>query len=164
MPNSLLGFMLWSSLAALGTQGGFWSPVEPPRAQYQIECTFDATSRLLQGKETIIFRNTTLHAIERLALGWSLGPQKSVSAIANGKPAALLVPPGQVEVNGPLLLQLPEPLAPRAELELKIEFRNSYKDEFDTKHGLLLQGWYSQLWWGFGTQDDYVVRITVPQG
>ena len=61
----------------------------------------------------------------RLALAWSLSAEKTVNVLANGKPAALLVPPSQVEVNGPLLLQLPEPLGPGGELELKIEFRNS---------------------------------------
>jgi len=102
--------------------------------------------------------------MERLALAWSLDSKKTASVTANGKPAVLLVPPGATSVNGPLLVQLPEPLKPGADIELKIEFRNSYENELEKKHSLLWQGWYPQLWWGFGTFDDYAVRIIVPQG
>ena len=164
MPNPFLGFLLWSTLGTLGVQSGFWSPVVPPRAQYRIECAFDPSTAGLKGSETITFRNTTARPMGRLALAWSLSAEKTVNVLANGKPAALLVPPSQVEVNGPLLLQLPEPLGPGGELELKIEFRNSYEKEFDSKRGVLWQDWYPQLWWGFGTHDDYAVSITVPAG
>ncbi len=166
MRNSFLVLFLFlcSSLSAFGAQSGFWSPVLPPRAQYRIECAFDPTTALLKGSETITFRNTTPRPVERLALKWSVGPKKTLSAVANGKPAILLLSPGQNDANAPLLLQLPEPLRPGADLELKLEFRNSYETEFNKERGLLWQGWYPRLWWGFGTHDDYAVRITVPQG
>lgn len=164
MRNSLLGLIVWSSLSTLGAQSGFWAPVVPPRAQYRIECAFDTTTALLKGNSTITFRNTTPRSMDRLALDWSVGPDKTLSAIANGKPAAVLLPPGQKEVSGPLLLQLPEPLKPGADLELKLEFSNAYKSDFDPARGVLLQGWHPKLWWGFGTHDDYTVRITVPPG
>jgi tetratricopeptide (TPR) repeat protein len=164
MPNSILQFMLWSSLGSLVAQSGFWAPVIPPHAHYEIECNFDLATAQLQGNETVRFRNTTTRPIERLALAWSLSAKKTVTATANGRPVVFLVPTGEKESNGPLLLQLPEGLKPGAELELKVEFRNSYENEFDTKSGVLLQGWYPQLWWGFGTLDDYEVRITAPSG
>jgi hypothetical protein len=164
MRNLLLVFILCTSFSAFGAQSGFWSPVLPPRAQYRIECTFDPTTALLKGSETITFRNTTPRPIERLALAWSVGPKKTLSAVANGKPAVLLLPPGQNDVGAPLLLQVPDPLRPGADLELKLEFRNSYETEFNKERGLLWHDWYPQLWWGFGTHDDYAVRITVPPG
>lgn len=164
MQNPIFGFVLWGWLGTLAVQSGFWSPVVPPRAQYRIDCAFDATSALLTGQETISFRNTTLRPIERLALEWGVGPKKTLTVIANGKPALLLLPPGQKEVNAPLLLQLPETLQPGEELVLKLEFQNSYESEFDKERGLLLQDWYPKLWWGFGTHDDYAVRMAVPQG
>jgi hypothetical protein len=164
MAKTLFGFILWSSLGTLAAQSGFWSPVVPPRAQYQIECTFDTTTSLLQGRETVTLRNTTQRPMERLALAWNLGPKQTVSVTANGKPATLLVPPDQLGVTGPLLLQLPAPLNPGGNLELRIQFHNSYEIDLNKEHGILWQGWYPQLWWGFGTPDDYVVRITLPQG
>ncbi|MGO9087393.1 MAG: M1 family aminopeptidase [Terriglobales bacterium] len=164
MSSSILGFILWSSLGSVLAQSGFWAPVIPPHAQYQIQCSFDTVTVQLRGNETIRFRNTTRRAMDRLALAWSLGPNKTVSATANGKAVLFLVPPGEKESNGPLLLQLPEALKPGAELELKVEFRNSYEGDFDSKRGLLWQSWYPQLWWGFGTPDDYEVQIAVPSG
>ena len=164
MRNSFLAFILCTSISSLGGQSGFWSPVLPPRAQYTIECSFDPTTALLKGSETVTFRNSTPRPMERLALEWSVGPKKTLSAVANGKPAVLLLASGQNDVNAPVLLQLPDPLRPGAELELKLEFRNSYETEFKEERDLLLQDWYPKLWWGFGTHDDYAVRITVPQG
>lgn len=165
MRISFLAIFAWGSLSAAAfPQNGFWSPVAPPRARYQIECSFDAQTALLQGNETISFRNSTNRPMERLALSWALAAKKTVKVIANGKPATLLHPPGQTEVNAPLLLQLPETLAPGGHLELKIEFSDSFENELKEKPGLLWQDWYPQLWWGFGTHDDYAVRIRVPEG
>ncbi|HXX14400.1 MAG TPA: hypothetical protein VEJ47_05805 [Candidatus Eremiobacteraceae bacterium] len=102
--------------------------------------------------------------MERLALDWSIGPKKALTVTANGKAAELILRPGRAEVNGPLLVELPEPLNPGVDVELKIEFRNAYQTDFASEGRLLLQGWYPQLWWGFGTEDDYTVLIKVPQG
>ncbi|HUH64505.1 MAG TPA: hypothetical protein VLZ50_15970 [Terracidiphilus sp.] len=164
MLNSALQILLWSSLGSLAAPSGFWAPVIPPYAQYGIECSFDPVAAQLQGTETIRFRNTTTRAMERLALDWSLNPRKTVSATANGKPVVLLVPSGTKESAGPLLLQLPERLEPGADLELKVDFRNSYASEMDSKREFLLQSWHPRLWWGFGTMDDYEVRISAPAG
>lgn len=164
MQNSILAIWLWGALSTMAIQGGFWSPVVPPRAHYRIECSFDANTAVLLGDETITFRNTTTRPMERLALSWRPGPKKTVKVIANGKEAALLISLGQVAENAPLLLQLSEPLRPGAEIELKIEFSNSYESEFGKERAQLWQNWYPQLWWGFGTQDDYAVRIRVPEG
>jgi hypothetical protein len=144
-------------------QSGFWSPVQPPRALYRIECSFDPVTALLKGSETITFRNTTPRLMERLALEWGAGQKETVSVIANGKPAVLL-PHGKDDVNAPLLLQLPEPLKPGSVIELKLDFHNTYETEFDKERGLLLSLWYPKLWWGFGTLDDYSVRMTAPNG
>ncbi|MGO9012300.1 MAG: hypothetical protein ACLQPN_19560 [Bryobacteraceae bacterium] len=164
MRNSFLGFVILSLPCLLAAQAGFWAPVVPPRAQYRIDGAFDAAGPRLKGTETIVFRNSTPRAMARLALDWSIGTGKSVTLTANGKPAALLLPPGAKSVSGPLLLQLPEPLAPGAPLDLRLEFINDYGREFDPAHGVLLQGWYPKLWWGFGTLDDYTVRLKPPEG
>ncbi len=155
---------MWNSVGTLGAQSGFWAPVVPPRADYRIECAFDTTTASLKGSETITFRNTTPRSMDRLALDWSIGPDKTVSVIANGKPASVLIMSGAKEVSGPLLLQLPEPLKPGADLILKLEFSNSYKSDLDLTRIVLLQGFYPRLWWGFGTHDDYSVRFSAPPG
>ena len=170
MSKSILALIFWSSLlwsllGSVAAQSGFWAPVIPPPAQYRIECSFDPATGQLQGHETIRFRNSTMRAMDRLALAWSLSSDKTANATANGKPATLLVPPGQKELNGPLLLQLPEAVKPGAELELKMEFRNPHQGALGREHDAALwQSWYPQLWWGFGTADDYEVRIAVPSG
>jgi hypothetical protein len=160
----LLGFILSSPLGTLWAQGGFFAPAVPPRAQYRIECAFDTNTALLKGSQTVTFRNTTARPMDRLALEWSVAPQRTVTVIANGKPAALLLAPGRTEVPSPLLLQLPELLKPGAELTLKMEFSNTYRSDFDPAGGVLLQAWHPRLRWGFGTHDDYAVRMTVPPG
>lgn len=164
MRNSCVVFILLTVVNSLGAQSGFWTPVVPPRAHYSIECAFDTGTALLKGGETIVFRNTTMRSMDRLALDWSIGPETTVSAVANGIPAALMLPPDQNKTPAPLLLQLPQPLKPAAAVELRVEFSTVYKKDFDPVRGLLLYGWYPKLWWGFGTQDDYTVRMTVPPG
>ncbi len=164
MRQLFVGLIFWSLFRPAYAQIGFWAPVVPPRAHYRIACAFDTNTSVLQGSEQIVFRNTTSRPMDRLALDWSIDSDKTVSAVVNGVPAALLVASGQKKVSGPLLLQLPEPLKPGASLELMLEFSNAYKGDFDPARGVLLQAWYPKLWWGFGTHDDYAVRMKVPAG
>jgi hypothetical protein len=163
MRNSCFALVLCCSLSAFGAESRFWSPVQPPRAFYRIECSFDPATAQLRGSETISLRNDTPRPMERLALAWSAGQMSAVSVLANGKPAALL-PSGQKDGNAPRLLQLPEPLEPGAALKLKLEFSGFYEAEFDKERGILWNDGFPKLWWGFGTLDEYAVRITVPEG
>lgn len=163
MRSSFLVFLLLSFVSTSSAQSGFWSPVVPPRAQYQIDCSLDSKTGQLSGRETVSFRNTTSRPIERLALDWKISEKQSATVSANGKRALLVVQASQKEAEGPLLVQLPGPLEPNQQLLLKVEFHNSYGSEFSEGAGNLLQAWYPKLWWGFGTLDDYVVKISVPE-
>jgi len=148
------GFMLLFTTLGLA-RTDFWAPVAPPRAHYSIDMKFLPDTARLEGTETIRFRNDTQKPIGRIALEW-YGDVLRVSA--NGVPAERA--PGKYSVA---LYDLPQDVRPGGEVELSIDFSVPWK--LDAKNGSAITSYLSpRLWWGFGTLDDYDVRLQVPDG
>jgi tetratricopeptide (TPR) repeat protein len=144
---------LFTTTAAARTE--FWAPVTPPRAHYSIEARFVAEASRLEGAVTIRFRNDTRRAIGRIALDW-YGDVLRVRA--NGVPSE--PSPGKHSIA---LFDLPSDVAPGGEIELSIDFGAPWK--LDPRTGSAITSYLSpHLWWGFGTLDDYEVRLHVPDG
>ena len=133
----------------------FWAPMNPPRAHYSIDARFVADTSRLEGTETIRFRNNTQRPIGRIALNW----QGDVLRVrAGGVPAE--PSPGKHSVA---LFDLPRDVGPGREIELAVDFGAAFK--LDPHTGSALTSRLSpRLWWGFGTLDDYDVRVRVPDG
>ncbi len=150
----MLAFILLLGATAFG-RTEFWAPAVPPRAHYAINIQYvEATSRL-EGSETIRFRNNTRKPIGRVALDW-FGDVLRVRA--NG--AAAAQSPGKHSVA---LFDLPNDIQPGAEIELQVEFGASWR--LDERTQSVIASYLSpRLWWGFGTLDDYEVRLKVPDG
>jgi len=145
--------LLFTTLGSARTE--FWAPVAPPRAHYSIDVKFIADPSRLEGTETIGFRNDTRRPIGRIALRWS-GDVLRVKA--NGVPAE--PSPGKYSVA---LFDLPQDVRPGGEVELSIAFAAPWK--LDPHNGSAITSFLSpHLWWGFGTLDDYEVRLQVPNG
>lgn len=145
--------LLFTTTAVARTD--FWAPLTPPRAHYLIDEKFIADPPHLEGSETIRFRNSTQRPIGRIALKWH-GEILSVRA----KGVALSPSPGKCT---PALFDLPSDLPPDGEIELAVDFRAPMK--LDLKNNSAITSYLNPLlWWGFGTLDDYEVRIQAPDG
>jgi hypothetical protein len=151
--RALAAIFLLTTLAA--ARLNFWAPVNPPRAHYSITERFVVESSRLDGTETIRFRNNTRQPIGRIALEWH-GDVLHVRA--NGVPAEPL--PGNPRIA---LFDLPRALAPGGEIELAVDFGAPFKLNPHTENGLT-SPLSPHLWWGFGTLDDYEVRLQLPDG
>ena len=148
------GFILLFTTLGLA-RTDFWAPVAPPRAHYSVDVKFVPDTARLEGTETIRFRNDTRRPIGRIALQWS---GEVLGVKANGVPAERS--PGKYSVG---LYDLPRDVRPGGELKLSIDFGASWK--LDPKKGSAITSNLSpHLWWGFGTHDDYEVRLQVPEG
>jgi tetratricopeptide (TPR) repeat protein len=133
----------------------FWAPVTPPRAHYSIEVRFVPDTSRLEGTESIRFRNDTRRPIGRIALDW-YGDVLRVRA--NGVPAE--PSPGKHRIA---LFDLPSDVAPGGEIKLLVDFGALWK--LDPHTGSAITSYLSpHLWWGFGTLDDYEVRLRIPDG
>jgi len=144
---------LFTTMAVARTE--FWAPVTPPRAHYSVEARFVADASRLEGTETIRFRNDTRQPIGRIALDWH-GDVLRVRA--NGVP--IEPSPGKHSIA---LFDLPSDVAPGGEIELFVDFGAPWK--LDPRTGSAITSFLSpHLWWGFGTLDDYEVRLRVPNG
>ena len=133
----------------------FWAPVSPPQAHYSIDARFVADASRLEGTETIRFRNDTRRPMGRIALDW-YGDILHVRA--NGVPAN--PSPGKYSVA---LFDLASDVAPGGEVQLLVEFGAPWKlDPHSASAITSLVG--PRLWWGFGTLDDYEVRLQFPDG
>jgi len=133
----------------------FWAPVDPSRAHYSIQARFVVESSRLEGTETIRSRNDARQPIGRVALEW-YGDVLQVRA--NGEPAASA--PANPNIA---LFDLPHPVAPGGDIELVVDFGASFKLNPHTENGLT-STLAPHLWWGFGTLDDYELRLQVPEG
>jgi hypothetical protein len=134
---------------------GFWAPLDPPRAKYEISVRYSPESDRLHGRETIRFRNDTARPIHRIAFRWF---GRILAVRSNGAAAAR--PEGKHQHH---LYELPEPLEPGREVALVVEYEADWPLRARTASqvtSFLNPG----LWWGFGTHDDYEVEVHVPEG
>jgi tetratricopeptide (TPR) repeat protein len=146
-------FALLSGIAFPRTE--FWAPLAPSRAHYSANVKYEPGSSRLEGAETINFRNDSGRPIGRVALRWF---GDSLSVTANG--TALHSAPAGENVT---LLDLPQDLAPGAEIALSVTFGAAWKLAPKTGNAITSYA-VPQLWWGFGTLDDYQVQLTAPDG
>jgi tetratricopeptide (TPR) repeat protein len=146
-------FILLSGIAFSRTE--FWAPLAPPRAHYSANVKYDAASSRLEGTETIHFRNDSGRPMGRLTLRW-FGDALAVAA--NG--TALHTSPAGENVT---LVDLPQDLASGAEIALSVTFGAAWKLGSKTGNAIASSA-VPQLWWGFGTLDDYQVQLAAPDG
>lgn len=145
--------LLFTTVAAARTN--FWAPVSPPLAHYSIDAKFVADPPGLEGSETIRFRNSAQRPIGRIALLWW---GEILGVRANGTVAAPA--PGKYTLP---VFDLPHDVPPGSEVELAVDFRGPMK--LNPENESAITSYLSpQLWWGFGTLDDYQVRLQAPEG
>ena len=139
---------------------GYWTPREPSRAQYKIDCTIKLGENfLLQGKEVIFFVNTSSKPMQTFAITWIKHENQILRITANGKSVTLPTP---LE-SFPQDFTLAEPIGPGESLTLEVEFGISVPapPEKPNKIGPVTD--WPRLYWGFPSQDDYEVKLDVPE-
>jgi tetratricopeptide (TPR) repeat protein len=137
--------------AALG-QTLFWPPSNPPRVQYTADLRYVEETGRLEGRETIRFTNNTKRPIGRLNIRWSGDP---LTVRQGGEECPRVS--GQ---SAGRLFNLAKAAMPGERVELTIEFGANWRPNAKTASSYATP----LLWWGFGTHDDYDVKIDVPAG
>jgi hypothetical protein len=158
----LLGIIFGPSLYA---QDAYWVPTDPPKSHYIIDARIDLSPKgAIEGKETIVLKNTSLRPLSVVAVDWSMGPASSISVTASGRFLTPLNPESKPVLSSPLFYPLTEPLSPGKRLKLEVTFRKTV--EFpaeDTDFGET--SWYPRLWWdGLPLHDSFSVKIDGPPG
>jgi hypothetical protein len=148
-------FLVCTSSAGVSAQSHFWSPALPPRAHYAVDVSYSATTQLLEGVEVIRFRNDTDRPIGRIALEWFGDVLRVRVNGADASPA-----PGKQSIA---LFDLPQNLEPGSQAEIAVDYRVAWKLDERTRSRITSR-LSPRLWWGFGTHDDYEVRLRVSDG
>lgn len=143
-------------------QTEFRVPANPSKAQYQIDVSLDLVKKVLQGAETIRFRNDSFAPLSVIAIDWSMSSSEVLDISVKGKLLHYLNNEKGLPSSTPFFYQLPEPLKPGGELELQMKFELSLAG--DLKVIPLSGSWHPRLWWeNIPTQDSYKVRIEAPR-
>ena len=153
MHNWYATLVLFILSTACFAENGYWSPSTPPRAHYVIDCRIGRAS--LDGTATIRLRNTSTKPITRLAVAWA-GEDPVITV--HGKKVVV----GKRDADAVQFFDLSEALSPGREVEIGVEFHTGGYG--DTTGRLIWTGWYPRLWWGYGTHDDYDVKVEIPEG
>ncbi len=151
----------WQADAVFAAQE-FRLPVDPPQAQYQIEVSLDLANKIMNGAETITFRNEMSRPLEVLALDWV--PQvgsKTLEVTEAGRPLRCLNE--ERGSGGPLFYALAKPLKKDAKIELHMKFTRKLQDR--TSVIAFVGNWHPRLWWeGLPVCDAYKVKLATPPG
>jgi tetratricopeptide (TPR) repeat protein len=162
------GFIILFSLSARPlpcAQEGYWVPAEIPKSHYHIDARIElASPGVIEGKETIVLRNTGSEKIEAIALDWSTGPDSALSATVAGKELAPLNPANLAALPSPLFFLLPKPLQPGKKVEIVVTFKRTV--EFSAKDREFMETrWYPRLWWDARPlHDSFSVKLDIPAG
>jgi len=142
----------------------FYTPPNPPSSRYVIDARIGAGGSAIDGRETISLKNTGDGPLGVAAFDWTVGPASSLEVAVKGRrifPPEGLAPAAQ---RGPILVRLPEPLAPGAAIELDVTFGQKAGGSRDEAE-FLSDHWYPRLWWdGLGHHDAFSVKVDVPEG
>ena len=148
--------------AASGVAEAFFAPAEPPSSRYVIDARVDVASAAIEGRETIALKNTGRGPLGRIALDWTTGATSTLEVAAGGRRIFPSEGASSEPQPRPIMIALPEPLAPGASLELAVSFSQrsggaAKQTEFSS------DAWYPRLWWdGLAHHDAFSVKLDAP--
>lgn len=142
----------------------FRLPADPPQARYKIEVSLDLPNKVLNGTETITFKNHSFRPVEVIALDWSLqAGTRTMEITEAGTPLRLLNSERGLPVSTPLFYALAKPLKMGAEIELHLKFKTKLPDNLSAMS--FVGNWHPRLWWeNIPVRDSYKVKIGAPPG
>ncbi len=142
----------------------FYTPANPPSSRYVIDARVDPASGTVEGRETISLKNTGREPLGVIAFDWAVGAESTLEVSTGGR--RIFPPEGAASEPFalPVMVPLPEPLAPGASLDLSVSFRQSPGDS-RPRTEFLSSNWYPRLWWdGLAHHDAFSVKLDVPDG
>ncbi len=142
----------------------FFTPADPPSSRYVIDVRLDAAAGSLEGRERITLRNAGRIPLTAVAFDWAVGPQSTLEVMAGGR--RIFPPEGGSSgpLPRPILVALPEPLAPGRSIEMEAAF-GLKSDAPWGRSGFSSSSWYPRLWWdGLPHHDSYSVKVDAPAG
>jgi len=142
----------------------FFVPAAPPKSHYRIEARIDLEKALVEGQETIIFKNTSSLQISVLAFDWAVKDSRTIKLEIERKPLILLNSEKTPPLSYPLLYELPRPVRPRAKVRIDVKF--SATDLIPAQRDeIKFTNWFPRLWWdGLPVHDSFEVKVNVPEG
>ena len=156
--------LVFMSLLLLIAQGApalqtFFTPAEPPQSHYKIEARIDLEKALVEGKETVVFKNKSSIPISILAFDWAIKDGRTIELEMDGRPLVLLNSKKTPPFSSPLLYELPKPVRPRAKVKIDIKFSSA--DFMRAKADeIKFVNWYPRLWWDdLPVHDSFEVKI-----
>jgi tetratricopeptide (TPR) repeat protein len=144
--------------------GAFYTPADPPSSRYVIDARVDVAAAAVEGRETITLKNAGRTPLGMIAFDWTVGPSSTLEVTAGKR---RLFPPDGASSEPqlrPILIALPEALAPGATIELAVSFAQRPGDS--RKRTEFSSGsWYPSLWWdGLEHHDAFSAKLDVPEG
>lgn len=148
----------------LYSQGRYWVPVDPPKCRYVIDAAIDLERGFIQGHETVTLKNQTDTCMEVLTLDWTISRSSSIDIRASGISMTLLNTMEESAADSPLVYQMSEALTPGSEIQLEIDFKQSFEAE-DNRIEFGTTRWYPRIWWdGLPVHDAFSVKLDIPEG
>ncbi|MHC5058878.1 MAG: M56 family metallopeptidase, partial [Planctomycetota bacterium] len=133
---------------------------ENSKASYKIECSIDPAEGLLDGTEIIRFRNTTSEPMDRLEVKWFPGGNMEITS--KGREIKILAETNSQSQSSSTPIEFSEPIRPGESADLQIKF-NILAPTYKDIDKIAVGRWYPHLWLGFETNDDYEVKLSVPE-
>jgi len=149
---------------AAPSAGSFYTPAEPPVSRYAIDARVDVAAAAVEGREAIFLKNTGRAPIGVVAFDWTTGPSSTLEVRAGGRRLFPMDGAPSDPRPRPIMITLPEALAPGATIELTVAF--SQREGGSRKQTEFLRtNWYPHLWWdGLESHDAFSVKIEAPEG
>ena len=142
----------------------FYSPPDPPSSRYVIDARISPGGRVIDGREVVSLKNSGSEPLGIVAFDWDIGSLSSLEIAVKGRRIFPPEGPAPASQRGPVLVRLPEPLAPGAGIELEATF-SMKPGSSGGETEFLSSRWYPRLWWdGLGHHDAFSVKVDVPAG
>jgi hypothetical protein len=149
-----------------GTPGGqgSWELQDPPGAAYVLDTKIgiEGDQAALVAAGSIALTNTSRRPLSVLGFEWTIRPGSEFAMTVGGRPLRLLNAEKAMPPTTPLLLALPEPVAPGAAIKIDVRFASRAAVNNGQVH---LGLWYPRLWReGRPVRDSFRVRLAPPPG
>lgn len=138
------------------SQNEYWVPKEPPKAKYKIEAIFDHENKIIEGNQTITFKNHSIRGINIISFNLSIFEFLFLEIKVNK--TKLKVINDKKKDFSPVFFKLEKPLMPNNKIQLGIKFKKFFF--INKKEEIKLQKWYPLLWWdGLKVASEYKIKI-----
>jgi len=143
----------------------FYAPSIRPSSRYVIDARVDVAGGSVGGRETVTLKNTGRDPLSVVAFDWAVGAQSTLE-VSQGE--RRLFPPAAAPAEPrpkPIMVRLPEPLAPGASVDLTVAFGWRADGAQEQTSFLMSDLWYPRMWWdGVSGHDAYSDQHDVPAG